>query len=448
MPAPLQAALEVLERRLDPLARSPVAVAVSGGGDSLALLLAARAFAELSGRPLVVLHVDHHLQASSGAWAALVERAAADLGADFRRLDWLGDKPGSGLPAAARQARHRLIADAAREAGARVVLLGHTLDDQLENALMRAEGAPVGLLREWSPSPVWPQGRGLFLCRPLLNVRRADLRCLLVGRSLDWIEDPANADARYARVRARAALARGEQGAMTPIADIRALAQACRVLPWGGIEIDRAVLLDAAAAQALHLLQIALVCAAGGESLARPARAGALLARLAVGETFVATLGGARVQAARTLLIGREAGEAARGGLEPLDLRPGASQIWDGRFELQTSEAGWTARALRGLASRLAPEARAHLRDIPAWARPSVPVLRRLDDASAPLRLALGGPGAHLDGISLCCRALSQERFAGAAGLVSNEVEIGTIARMANVPRPPYVGSRTVRTDG
>jgi tRNA(Ile)-lysidine synthase len=441
MDAPLQAALEVLARRLDPRARAPLAVAVSGGGDSLALLLAARTFADHSGRTLVVLHVDHRLQASSGDWAVAAAKAAAGLGAGFRRLDWLGDKPNAGLPAAARQARHRLIADAARQMGARVVLLGHTLDDQLENALMRAEGAPVGPLRQWTPSPVWPQGRGLFLCRPLLAARRADLRRLLASRGLDWIEDPANADARHARVRARAAVARGERGAMTPIADIRVLAQACRALPWGGIEIDRAVLLDAPAPQALRLLQIALASAAGVESLARPARAGALLARLAVGETFVSTLGGARVQAARTVLIGREAGEAARGGLGPLNPRPGTSEVWDGRFAIEAPEPGWTAQALRGLAARLAPGERARLREIPAWARLSLPVWRRRDDPSAPLRLALGGPDAHIDGNGLRCRALCQERFAAAAGLVSNEVEIGTFARMANVPRPSYVGA-------
>ena len=448
MAAPLQAALEVLDRRLDPHARAPVAVAVSGGGDSLALLLAARSFADRSGRALAVLHVDHRLQAASGDWAAEAAKAAAALGAGFRRLDWLGEKPGSGLPAAARQARHRLIADAARQMGAQVILLGHTLDDQLENALMRAEGAPVGPLREWTPSPVWPQGRGLFLCRPLLTARRADLRQWLIGRGLDWIEDPANADERYARVRARAAVARGEQGTMAPIADIRALARTCRVLPWGGVEIDRAALLDAPAAQALRLLQIALACAAGIERRARPARAGALLARLAVGETFVATLGGARVHAARTVLIGREAGEVARGGLGPLDLEPGTSAVWDGRFDIETPEPGWTVQALRGLAARLAPDERLSLREIPAWARPSLPVLRRRDDASEVLHLALGGLGAHLDETSPCRRALCRERFLGAADLVSNEVEMGTIARMANVLQPSYVEDRTVRTDG
>ena len=148
------------------------------------------------------------------------------------------------------------------------------------------------------------------------------------------------------------------------------------------------------------------------------------------------------------LLIGREAGEVARGGLGPLDLEPGTSAVWDGRFDIETPEPGWTVQALRGLAARLAPDERLSLREIPAWARPSLPVLRRRDDASEVLHLALGGLGAHLDETSPCRRALCRERFLGAADLVSNEVEMGTIARMANVLQPSYVEDRTVRTDG
>jgi tRNA(Ile)-lysidine synthase len=422
------------------MAGAPVAVAFSGGGDSLALLAAARAFADRCGRALVALHVDHRLQSRSGDWAVQSAAVAAALGADFRRLDWVGDKPSSGLPAAARQARHRLIAQTARAMGASVVLLGHTLDDQLENALMRADGAPVGLLREWTPSPVWPEGRGLLLCRPLLSLRRADLRRWLAERGFAWIEDPANADPRHARVRARAAVARGEQGDMTPIADIRLLAQACRTTNWGGIEIDRAALLAATTSQALRLLQIALACAAGVEGLPRPDRAGALLARFAVGGAFVATLGGARVEARPTIVIGREAGEAARGGLKAVDLPPGESEVWDGRFEIRTPNSGWTVHALRGSANRLTPAERDALRAIPAWARPSLPVLRRSGAPSEPLRLALGHPHAHIEEISLGCRALCQERFLAAVGLVSHEAEFGAIARIAKLSKLSYVG--------
>ena len=434
---PLHAGLEVCAQRLDPASAAPVAVAFSGGGDSLALLLVAKTWAASCGRPLLALHVDHGLQDQSVAWAGQAQAMAARLGVPFKMLRWEGPKPQSGLPAAARAARHRLLAEAAREAGARVLLVGHTLDDQLENAVMRGAGAPVGPLRPWSPSPVWPQGRGLYLSRPLLAARRADLRAWLAAEGLDWIDDPANADPRYARSRARLAL----DGAtpLAPAADIRALAAACRATPWGGFEIDRAALLDAPAPQALRLLQAALTCASGAEALARPARARDLVQRLQAGEAFAATLAGARLEAAAAILVCREAGEAARGGLQPLALEPGRPAVWDGRFEITAPESGWTVRALSGHASRLSDADRARLRAIPAAARPSMPVLGRAGAPVSAVHLALGDEGDHIGVTGGRVRPLGEERFAGAAGLVAVESEIGTIAHMANSQPPSYV---------
>jgi tRNA(Ile)-lysidine synthase len=437
MTAPLHAGLEVCARRLDPASRKPVAAAFSGGGDSLALLLVAKAWAASCGRPILALHVDHGLQTQSGVWAGQAQAMAERFGIPFRMLRWDGPKPTSGLPAAARAARHLRLAEAAREAGAQVLLMGHTLDDQLENAVMRGAGAPVGPLSDWSPSPVWPQGRGLYLCRPLLAVRRAGLRAWLAAEGLDWIDDPANADLRYARSRARHAL----DGAvpLSPVADIRALASACRSTPWGGFEIDRAALLSAPPPQALRLLQAALACASGAPALARPARARDLVQRLHAGEAFTATLAGARLEAAGAIVICREAGEAARGGLQPLALEPGQPGVWDGRFEIIVDEPGWTVQALSGQAARLDDADRARLRAIPAAARPSMPVLSRPGVLAGPVRLALGGRGDHIEATGGRFRPLGGERFAGAAGLVAGESEIGTIALMANSQPPPYV---------
>ena len=184
--------------------KTPIAVAVSGGGDSLAALLAAKAWADRHGRRVLALTVDHGLQPQSAAWTRFAAgETAARLGADFRALTWDGPKPCAGLPAAARRARHRLIAEAARRAGARVVVFGHTADDILEAELMKAEGARLGGLREWAPSPVWPQGRGVFLLRPLLELRRAAIRDVLLQAGETWIDDPANEDPRSTRARAR-----------------------------------------------------------------------------------------------------------------------------------------------------------------------------------------------------------------------------------------------------
>ena len=160
----------ILDRRLRPESRRPVAVAFSGGGDSLALLLAAAEWSGAAGRDLLVLTVDHQLQPDSAAWTRACATTAARLGVTFRALSWTGEKPATGLAAAARTARHGLLADAARAAGARVVLMGHTADDILEARLMRARGSTTPEPREWSPSPAWPEGRGVFLLRPLLGL--------------------------------------------------------------------------------------------------------------------------------------------------------------------------------------------------------------------------------------------------------------------------------------
>ena len=433
-------ALEVLERRLDPVSRAPIAVAFSGGGDSLALLLAAGAFAERHGRSLVALHVDHGLQVASAAWAAAAERTAGRLGAAFVCLTWTGDKPGAGLPAAARAARHRLIAEVARKAGAPVVLVGHTLDDQLENALMRGSGVRVGVLREWSPSPVWPEGRGLFLCRPLLNLRRAELRQWLAAEGQVWLDDPANDDPRHPRARARRAIAEGACPPMLDDARLDAVAGLWRAEPWGGVALDRAGLTRAQPGRAVRLLQIAAVCASGAERLSRPARAEGLLARLKSGETFVATLGGARIDAgAGQVAVEREAGEAARGGLGPLVLEPGAPVVWDGRFEITAGQAGFVVERLRGQVARLVPEDRAFVRAVPAAARAALPLWRHVDDFAAPPRLALAAPHSHLGYNDVCCRPLCEERLKAATGVVPTEAEIGTTPRMVCLPLPPYV---------
>jgi tRNA(Ile)-lysidine synthase len=445
MSAPQNAALAVLERRLDPRAPAPIVTTFSGGGDSLALMLAARVFAEQAGRRLIALHVDHGLQPQSAAWADQAQAAAARLGIPMIRLAWTGPKPSSGLPAAAREARHGLIAEACRTLGASVALIGHTLDDQLENALMRGAGVPVGPLREWAPSPMWPEGRGLFLCRPLLAIRRADLRAWLTAEGLSWLDDPANADLRYARARARQALAEGAGCAPVAELDLGALAGLWRVTPWGGVAIDRPGLLHAAPDRGLRLLQIAAACASGAPGLARPGRARGVMARLTGDKAFVVSLCGARIAADGDMVtFEREAGEIGRGGLKPIAVQAGQTGVWDGRFEIAAGGSDVGVEALRGHAARLDARDRTAMLGVSVVARPALPVFRRLDHQPAAPRLALPGADAHIDFDSPSCRALCEDRLAAAAGMVTWEAEIGqaeirTIARMAKSLRPPYV---------
>ncbi|WP_300572853.1 tRNA lysidine(34) synthetase TilS [Phenylobacterium sp.] len=407
---------DVLSRYLRPSSAAPLAVAYSGGGDSLALLLSVQAWAQEHGRQVVALHVDHQVQAVSGAWANHCAEVADRLGVPLHRLSWTEAKPKTGLPAAARAARHRLLAQAARDLGARVLLLGHTADDVEEARRMRSDGASVPEPRIWAPSPAWPQGRDLFILRPLLGERRGALRAYLSGQSVTWIDDPANENLAYARARARAALAAGgvEDLPAPRRADIRALAAGARIRPSGVVEWPRGHLAVQPDALALRALSIASLCASGAVRPPRTAALAGLLARLRSPGPFTATLAGARIEAdAETVVILREAGEAARGGLAELRLKPGLAQVWDGRFEVLTIRQGLRVRALSGLAAKLAPAERKALAALPARLRPTLPAVIAADgQVGCPVL-------APMDGVEV--RSLVAGRLTAAAGLIEAE---------------------------
>jgi tRNA(Ile)-lysidine synthase len=407
---------DALSRYLRPSSAAPLAVAYSGGGDSLALLLSVQAWAQDHGRQVVALHVDHQLQAASAAWARHCAEVADRLGVPFHLLSWTEAKPNTGLPAAARQARHRLLAQAARSLGARVLLLGHTADDVEEARLMRTDGASVPEPRAWGPSPAWPQGRDLFILRPLLGERRAALRAYLSDQPFTWIDDPANENLAYARIRARTALADGGIGDLPAPrqADIRALAAAARIRPLGVVEWPRDRLATQPDAVALRAVSIASLCASGAVRPPRTAALARLLARLRTPETFTATLAGARIETdAQRVMILREAGEAGRGGLAEQALVAGAAQVWDGRFEITTTRRDLRVRALARLASRLEPSARKGLAALPASLRPTLPVVIEAEGRVACPVLA------PMDGVEI--RNLVASRLEAAAGMIEAE---------------------------
>lgn len=410
----LEAAVrEVLDRRLLPASPRPIAVALSGGGDSLALTLLVDAWARDHGRGLVILTVDHGLRAESAAWTTRCGEIAARLGRPFRALPWEGGKPMTGLPAAARGARHRLLANAAREAGARVIIMGHTADDIAETHAMRAEGSTTPEPREWAPSPVWPEGRDVFLLRPLLGQQRADLRAWLETRAETWIDDPANDDPRFARSRARAA------GPAPAIASAQEspTSELCRLADdvGGAITIPRGTLRAAGADEVMRFVSLACVCAGGGER--RPAtdrlRRLADALRNSDGD-FVATLAGARVEAGEHgVEIFREAGEFHRRGSPPLNLPVGEEVVWDGRYALTAHATGLSVRPAVDVANALSDDDR-DARPMSARRRGGLPAIIH---PGGDARLALcDRPDADVT-----VRSLVRARLEAAAGLVQRE---------------------------
>lgn len=178
----------------------PLGLAVSGGGDSMAMLHLAH---RLGLRPDVAT-VDHGLRAASAEEARMVARICADLNLSHVTLPWTGWDQRGNLQEAASRARRGLLADWARSKGLASVAFAHTRDDLAETFLMRlGRGAGVDGLAAMRPR--W-QENGVQFLRPLLDTARDDLRAFLRSIDATWIDDPSNDMDRFDRVRVRKAL--------------------------------------------------------------------------------------------------------------------------------------------------------------------------------------------------------------------------------------------------
>jgi tRNA(Ile)-lysidine synthase len=181
-------------------------LAVSGGPDSVALMwLMARWRKALSRGPeLVAVTVDHGLREEAAREAREVKRLAHTLDLSHRTLRWNGAKPKAGVPAAAREARYHLLAQAARSARATHIVTAHTRDDQAETLLMRLlRGSGIAGL---SAMATRRERDGLVLARPLLDVPKSRLIATLDKAKIGFADDPTNRDTAFTRPRLRALL--------------------------------------------------------------------------------------------------------------------------------------------------------------------------------------------------------------------------------------------------
>ncbi len=180
-----------------------IVLAVSGGPDSIALMwLAARWRSTLARGPrLVAVTVDHGLRVEAAAEARDVKRLARTLDLTHRTLRWTGEKPKTGLPAAARTARYRLLAQAARASGATHILTAHTRDDQAETLLMRLlRGSGIAGLAAMARES---ERDGVLLARPFLHVSKSQLVATLKKAKIGFADDPTNRDTNFTRPRLR-----------------------------------------------------------------------------------------------------------------------------------------------------------------------------------------------------------------------------------------------------
>ncbi len=335
-----------------------IGLAVSGGGDSMALLTLAHNWTRHMGVGLRVVTVDHGLRPESGAEAALVAAECAALGHRYDVLRWQGWDGSGNLQEAARTARLRLIGR--WRGGLRHVLMAHTLDDQAETVLMRlARGSGVDGLAGMADRRFVPQATedgGFWLMRPLLTVRRAELRHYLTVLKGAWVEDPSNADRRFDRVRMRQALevlaplgldaaalaeTAGRMARAQAALRARAAEAATRAVrvQHGDLLMDRDALAALEAETRLRLLAGGLQYVSGQVYRPRARALAAAADRVLSGGS--ASLHGCLMRAERAeIRLCREYAAVA-------ETRAPVGAPWDGRFQLGGAAiAGLTVRAL------------------------------------------------------------------------------------------------------
>ncbi|OIQ94321.1 tRNA(Ile)-lysidine synthase [mine drainage metagenome] len=400
---------------LGPWEREPcLAIAVSGGRDSLALTLLADGWARARGGRALGLTVEHGLRPGSAAEARQVGDWLAGRGIAHHILPWRGDKPAHGVQAAARQARYALLGAFCAERGILHLLLAHHREDQAETLLARlARGSGVDGLAAMSPVT---EGPDLRLVRPLLEWPRARLEQVLAAAEQTWAEDPSNRCDLYQRVRLRGLAPRlaaegltaarlsatagrlGRARAALEAAAALLAARAVSLRPQGYALLDPAPLLAAPEEVGLRLLAALVRTVSGADGYPpRLERLRRLYAALAAGLTARRGFGGCLLAPAPGgLLVGREPARMA----PPVVLDGGGGALWDGRFRMI---GGVPGRTLGALGAADWARLRKDLKKIPLPAAicPTLPALRDQQGVCAVPHLGynrMGGPEADAGG--------------------------------------------------
>lgn len=315
-----------------------VGVAVSGGSDSVAMLLLLNEV----GRDVRAVTIDHGLRPEARAEADHVATLCRDRNIPHAIINLNLSSTGSRLQERARRARYAALRDWATENDIRHIGVAHTMEDQAETFLMRlARGSGVDGL---SGMTSWSVDGDVVWVRPFLATRREELRSYLHARGIDWCEDPSNDDEVYERVRIRKALALLEPLGVTPVAIHAAARNLNRARveltllakdffqTYGREENGDIILAHPAEGPAVYELEsrqrvvkAALRWISGKDYPPRSSAFESLLSAIRGGETH--TLHGCRVDARATVRITREY-NAVKAKVAPTD------HLWDGRWML------------------------------------------------------------------------------------------------------------------
>ena len=384
-----------------------LAVAVSGGSDSLALCLLAAAWARQRKGRVTALTVEHGLRQESAAEARQVAHWLTARGITHCVLPWRGEKPKSGVQAAARPARlARLINWCARHHVLHL-LNGHQLEDQAATVLLRLSAGSGGTGLAAMPLVQDLEAADscvVRLIRPLLSVPECRLKAVLRDNAQAWLDDPSNRNLAYARTRlavaletlsgegmtasrlARTARRAGQDRAALDTACGELLARTAAPHPAGFIRLDWSAWRAAPDAVSLRLLGRLLAGVGARPFGARLERLERLYKQLrATYPKRAATLGGCRIVPYRgQILVCREPAAVS----EAVTMKPGDKRVWDSRFRAAVPRlAEFRGKCTLGrLGSegisqlrRVMADSEKALEKIPAPARPALPAFRELD---------------------------------------------------------------------
>lgn len=372
--------------------RPHIAAAVSGGRDSMALLLLADEWARGRGGRVTALTVDHGLRPAAASEAAQVAAWCASRGIAHAVLAWPGPRPATGIQAAARAARYRLLDQWCRAAGVLHLLVAHHAEDQVETVLMRLlrGSGPDGLA---GMTALAEHGAARRL-RPLLALSRARLTATLDAAGQGWVEDPSNRDPHYLRAQLRAAGAdfaargldpsrlrlmaarfgRARNALETALAAF--LARAVSLDPCGFAWIEPEALAAAPADLGIKALAAVLTTVSGADYPPRLEGVERLFARLSEGLAGGRSLAGCLIAPRRgRVLICREPAVVAA----PTIVRPSTPTRWDGRFTFDFAGVAPSDFSLGALGPNLAfcrDNVSAALARVPPLARSTLPALR------------------------------------------------------------------------
>lgn len=366
-------------------ANAPLAIAVSGGGDSMALL--GLLIAAAQGRTVHALIVDHGLRDSSAKEATRVAAWAYALGAHPQILRWTPPKLTSAVQEQARIARYGLMGQACRKLGVSKLFVGHTQDDQIETYIMRegkrASWRGLAGMRMVTYAPVWPQLYGIEVVRPLLSVPRMALRKYNEAKDIPWLEDPSNINMDFERVRVRTGLAGDTDRRATVLSSLatnaerrdeeqtalRAIATSVTWKTSGVASFDMVLIQSAVAAPMLSRL---LACVSGAAYMPDMHKTARLLSDIMQERFTSAGLSGALVtRSGNKVCVFLEPPRGHRPALN-VSLISGKPICVAGRYLITAAKAGLVVKSFWPARTQLPHANAAALKAMPALARRGV----------------------------------------------------------------------------